>query len=294
MNIRHSDPRPSTLSEYYSVTGHDQNSIMSYSISLMHVWRLGKAQIDLTALVERTDLIGDNTSIRSGARLTGQVHTGANVFIDSNIILAGPVSIGTGTYVGPNCVIGHPNATELSELQKIAMAPLKGETSIGRDCVIRSGSTIYSAVTIGDHVTFGHHVMIRENVIVGSRTKIGTNVVIDGRSAIGSDVSIQTGVYVCTYSTVEDGVFLSPCCVFTNAKYVSQKKTRLIGPTVKRGASVGANALLFPGITVGEGAVIGAQAMVNEDVPPGTIYAGVPARKMGIVPKDWHSSLFQT
>jgi acetyltransferase-like isoleucine patch superfamily enzyme len=136
--------------------------------------------------------------------------------------------------------------------------------------------------------------MIRENVIVGNRTKIGTNTVVDGKSTIGSDVSIQTGVYVCTYSTVEDGVFLGPCCVLTNDKYVSQKKTKLIGPTVKRGASVGANALLFPGITVGEEAVIGAQAMVNEDVPPRTIYAGVPARKIGAVPKGWHSSLLQT
>ena len=63
---------------------------------------------------------------------------------------------------------------------------------------------------------------------------------------------------------------------------------------MKRGASIGANALLSPGITIGEGAVIGAQAFVNADVPPRTIYIGVPARKMKPVPDDWHSSLLQT
>lgn len=260
----------------------------------MEVYKLGKVEIDPTAFVERMDLLGDNTRIRAGARLSGDVITEENVLIEPNTIITGPVSIGKGTYAGPNCVIGHPNAIELSELRKDSVVPSKRMTRIGQDCVIRSGSTIYSSVTIGDRVTFGHNVMIREEVNIGSRCKIGTNTVIDGKSTIGSDVSIQTGVYICTYSTVEDGVFLGPCCVFTNDKYVMQKAFKLTGPTVKRGASIGANALLFPGIIIGQGAVIGSQAMVNRDVPPRMIYAGIPAKKMRAVPEDWHSSLLQT
>ena len=266
----------------------------AFSINLTIVGKLGRANIHPTAIVEREDLLGDNTRVHAGACLAGEVRTEKDVLIESNTIITGPVSVGRGTYAGPNCVIGHPDAIEFTRLRKSASTDSKGETCIGRDCIIRSGSTIYSSVSIGNRVLFGHNVVIREKVVVGNRCKIGTNVVIDGKSTIGSDVSIQTGVYICTYSTVEDGVFLGPCCVLTNDKYVMQKKFKLIGPTVKRGASVGANALLFPGITVGRGAVIGSQAMVNSDVPPKMIYVGVPAKKMRPVPRGWRSSLLRT
>ena len=252
-----------------------------------------RAGIDASAFVEKRGLLSANTRIRGGARLIGRVVTSENVFIDSNAVVHGPVSIGSGTYIGPNCVIGHPNQAELIRLRSSGSLASKGKTTIGKNCIIRSGTTIYSTVKIGDGVSFGHNVLVRENVTVGNRTKLGTNVAIDGRSRIGSNVSVQTGVYICTYSTVEDSVFLGPCCVFTNDKYMVQKEFKLVGPTVKRGASVGANALLFPGITVGEGAVVGSQAMVNQDVPPRTIYVGLPAKKMRDMPSNWHSSLLQ-
>jgi len=63
---------------------------------------------------------------------------------------------------------------------------------------------------------------------------------------------------------------------------------------VKKGASVGANALLFPGIIVGEGAVVGSQAMVDSNVPPRTIFVGIPAKRLRDVPEDWHSALLGT
>jgi len=153
--------------------------------------------------------------------------------------------------------------------------------------------TIYSQVTVGDDVSLGHNVLVREKVSIGDGSKLGTSVVVDGTTSIGSHVSIQTGVYICTYSTIEDCVFLGPCSVLTNDRYVTQKPFKLIGPTVKKGASIGANALLFPGVTVGEGAIVGAQAMVNVNVPPRTIFAGVPAKKIRDLPEDWRSSLLK-
>ena len=255
--------------------------------------RLDKSAIDPLAFVENEKLLGANSRVRSGVRLEGEVETGENVLIDSNTIILGPVKIGDSTYIGSNCVIGHPNVSELNELRNTHRFSSKAQTRIGIDCVIRSGSTIYSGVSVGDSVFFGHNVMLREEVVVGNNTKVGTNTVIDGRSRIGSKVSIQTGVYICTYSTVEDGVFLGPCCVFANDKYMFQSDFKLIGPTVKRGARVGANAILFPGIVVGEGAIVGSQAMVNQDVPPRCVYAGVPAKKIRDVPANWRSSLLQ-
>jgi acetyltransferase-like isoleucine patch superfamily enzyme len=79
--------------------------------------------------------------------------------------------------------------------------------------------------------------------------------------------------------------------VLINDKYLMQKKVELRGPTIKTGASVGANAVIFPDVTVGEGAVIGAGSVVMEDVPPKVISAGVPAKVMKEVPPDWQSLL---
>jgi acetyltransferase-like isoleucine patch superfamily enzyme len=249
-------------------------------------------RIHTTAIVDEESLLASETRIGSHARLIGDVRTEANVFIDSNVVVYGPVTLGSGTYLAPNCVLGFPDSSELTKISRSEKPPTRRKTTIiGKNCVIRSGTTIYSDVHIADEVIFGHNVVIREGVTVGKGTKLGTNVVIDGSSRIGSMVSIQTGVYICTYSTVEDRVFLGPRCVFTNDKYVMQKPFKLVGPTVKKGASIGANALLFPGVTIGEGAVVGSQSMVNSDVPDRTIFVGIPAKKLRTVPKEWHSAL---
>jgi acetyltransferase-like isoleucine patch superfamily enzyme len=253
---------------------------------------LSSRKIHKMALVENENLLGSGTRVRPGARILGDVRIGENALIDSNAVIYGPAKLGRRTYVGPNCVIGFWDSAELGELLKSDRVTGKKSVVLGDNCIVRAGTSIYTNVKIGDEVSFGHNVLVREGVTIGEKTKLGTNVVVDGKSIIGSRVSIQTGVYICTYSTVEDSVFLGPCCVFTNDKYVTQKPFNLIGPTVKKGASIGANALLFPGITVGEGAVVGSQAMVNSDVPSRTIFVGIPAKKIAEVPADWRSSLF--
>jgi len=250
--------------------------------------------IDRTAVVERKRLLAPETHIGPGARIIGAVKTARGTFVDANATLYGPLAIGKHTYIGPNCVIGFPAANELKQLTRSRGVKRKKTTTLGDNCTLRAGTTLYSDVRVADEVAFGHNVLVRENVTIGPRTKIGTNVVIDGSTRIGAKVSIQTGVYICTYSVVEDGVFLGPCCVFTNDKYMVQKPFKLIGPTVKKGASIGANALLFPGVTVGEGAVVGSQAMVNSDVPARTIFVDLPAKKLRDVPDDWRSSLLQS
>jgi acetyltransferase-like isoleucine patch superfamily enzyme len=247
--------------------------------------------IDVAANVENLSLLGTNTRVRGGARLIGDVQTGEDSVIDSNAVIYGPVKLGNRNYIGPNCVIGFPALAELGELIRSDEVAAKKSTVLGDDCIVRAGTSIYTSVNIANDVSFGHNVLVREEVTIGEHTKLGTNVVVDGKSSVGARVSVQTGVYICTFSTVEDSVFLGPCCVFTNDKYVTQKPFKLIGPTVKKGASIGANALLFPGVTVGEGAVVGSQAMVNSDVPPRTIVVGIPAKRVRRVPKEWSSSL---
>jgi acetyltransferase-like isoleucine patch superfamily enzyme len=255
-------------------------------------------QVQGGAWVDKAASLTPSCTIGQGAKLLGQVTVGERVRIEPNAIVYGPTKIGQDSFVGPNVVLGFPSRTELTESirheRSVNDVPSRRQLLIGNDCIIRSGTCIYSDVSIGDNVSFGHNVMVRENVLIGRNTLIGTGVVIDGSCRIGERVSIQTGGYICTNSTIEDSVFLGPHAVFTNDKYVAQKRTELVGPTVRRGASIGANALLMPSIEVGEGAVIGAQSLVMRDVPPHSIYVGIPARKLKNAPADWRTSLLQS
>ena len=182
--------------------------------------------------------------------------------ISEKAILHGRVTIGERTTVQENVILGSAE---------------DGGLDIGKGSTIRSGTVIYSAVKIGDNFRSGHNVLIRENTRIGDNVLVGTNSVVDGDCQIGSKVSIQTGVYVTRYTAIEDGVFLGPCSVTTNDKYMKYGAV-LKGPVIKRGARIGANSTIMPGITVGEGAIVGAGSVVTKDVPPRKVVMGVPAR----------------
>lgn len=223
----------------------------------------------------------------------GRVELQRNVRIEPNSVAYGPARIASGSFIGPNVTLGFPTKTELTQCVNqrwnLSEARGKNQLMIGERCIVRSGTCIYSDVSIGDEVSLGHNVMIREKVRIGNGSMIGTGVAIDGSCEIGERVSIQTGVYISTNCRIEDSVFLGPHALLTNDKYVGQKKTRLVGPTIRRGASIGANSLLMPSIEIGEGSVIGAQSLVTRDVPPRSIYVGIPAKRLKRVPTEWRS-----
>lgn len=148
---------------------------------------------------------------------------------------------------------------------------------IGDEVVIRSGSIVYDDVNISDRTQTGHNVLIREKTDIGMESIIGTNTVIDGHTQIGDRVSLQTGVYVPSNTEIADRVFIGPCAVLTNDPYPIRKDVDLEGPTVEQSASIGANATILPGVTIGEQSFVAAGAVVTEDVPPKTLAMGAPA-----------------
>ncbi len=172
------------------------------------------------------------------------------------------LTIGKGYLIQDNVTIGH--------------SP-DGRVIIGDNALIRSGSIIYSDVKIGNNFKTGHRVLIRENSEIGDNVLIGTNVVLDGHCKLGSNVSVQTGAYITINTTIEDNVFIGPRAVTTNDKYMVPG-AKLIGPTIKKGARIGANATILPGVVIGEGAIIGSGSVVTKDVPPGKTVVGNPAR----------------
>ena len=152
-----------------------------------------------------------------------------------------------------------------------------GETVIGTDATVRSGTIIYADVQAGDRLTTGHNALIREHTAVGDDVLVGTNCVIDGETTVGSRVSLQSNVYVPRATDIGDDVFVGPGAVLTNDPYPARQDVELAGPAVADSVSIGANATVLPDVSVGEGAFVAAGAVVCEDVPPRTLAAGVPA-----------------
>lgn len=152
------------------------------------------------------------------------------------------------------------------------------EPIIGSDATIRPGTIIYDDVIIGDGFSTGHNAVVRELTEIGDDVLVGTNTTIDGNTTVGSHVSMQTGVYVPSETTIGNHVFLGPCAVLTNDPYPLREDVDLEGPVIEDHASIGANATLLSGVTVGRGSFVAAGAVVTEDVPERTLAVGVPAR----------------
>jgi len=148
---------------------------------------------------------------------------------------------------------------------------------VGPGSVIRAGTIVYDDVTAGRSFTTGHHALVREDTDLGDEVLVGTQAVIDGATTVGDAVSMQTGVYVPRNTTIGSNVFLGPNATLLNDPYPVRQDVDLTGPTIEDGVSIGANATILPGVTVGEGAFVAAGAVVTDDVPARTLAAGVPA-----------------
>jgi acetyltransferase-like isoleucine patch superfamily enzyme len=189
----------------------------------------------------------------------------------ANRVIHRNVEIGDNAVIGDFVIIGEPPRGKKSgELRTI----------IGKNAVIRSHTVIYAGNVIGNDFSTGHHVMIREENTIGDRVSIGTNSVVEHHVKIGNRVRIHTQAFVPEESILEDGCWIGPNAVITNAKYPLSKgvKEHLKGAHVRRNAKVGANATLLPGVTVGENSLVGAGAVVVRDVPANAVVAGCPAK----------------
>ena len=151
--------------------------------------------------------------------------------------------------------------------------------------MIHGTAEVSGRASIGDGTKIWNHAQVREGASIGAGCVIGKNVYIDAGVTIGSGVKIQNNVSVYAGVTVEDDVFLGPGMTFTNDLYPRAFNTGWeITPTrVRKGASIGAGAVIVCGVTIGEYAMVGAGAVVTKDVPPYTLVVGNPARPVGRV-----------
>jgi UDP-2-acetamido-3-amino-2,3-dideoxy-glucuronate N-acetyltransferase len=152
------------------------------------------------------------------------------------------------------------------------------------DYFVHESSYVDAGATIGAGTRIWHFCHVMPGAEIGERCNLGQNVVVMSGSRLGNNVKVQNNVSIYEGVTLEDDVFCGPSCVFTNVtnprSHVSRRHE--FRPTlVKRGTSIGANATIVCGITLGEYAFIGAGAVVTSDVPPYALMVGVPARRVG-------------
>ncbi|MDQ3949041.1 MAG: N-acetyltransferase [Gemmatimonadota bacterium] len=153
-----------------------------------------------------------------------------------------------------------------------------------RDYFVHESSYVDDGAVVGAGTKIWHFCHILPGAVIGERCNLGQNVVVMGGTRIGRNVKIQNNVSIYEGVELEDDVFCGPSMVFTNVvnprSHVSRKHqyTRTL---VRRGATIGANATVICGVTLGEYAFVGAGSVVTKDVAAYALVAGVPARRVG-------------
>jgi UDP-2-acetamido-3-amino-2,3-dideoxy-glucuronate N-acetyltransferase len=165
-----------------------------------------------------------------------------------------------------------------------------------KEVFVHESSYIDENVEIGSGTKIWHFSHILKNTKIGSNVIIGQNVMIGPDVTIGNNCKIQNNVSVYKGVILEDDVFCGPSCVFTNVynpRAFIERKHEFRNTLVKRGATIGANATIVCGVTIGEYAFIGAGAVVTKDVPDYALVVGVPARQIGWVCQCGNKLIFE-
>ncbi len=151
---------------------------------------------------------------------------------------------------------------------------------VGPRARIRFGSVLYAGTRIWGHFETGHHVVIREENRIGDDVSIWNNTTIDYGCVIGRRVKIHCNCYIAQYSILEDDVFLAPGVTLANDLFPGSPHAGRVlqGPVIGKGAQVGVNATILPGVKIGARALIGAGSVVTQDVPESAVAWGNPAR----------------
>ncbi len=156
-------------------------------------------------------------------------------------------------------------------------------------------SYIDEPCTIGNGTHIWHFCHIMQNCVIGENCNIGQNVMIGKDVVLGNNVKVQNNVSVYEGVCCEDDVFIGPSVVFTNVinpRSAISRKHEFKPTIIKRGASIGANATIVCGITIGEFAFIGAGSVVTKSILPYALVMGNPAKQKGWMSEHGHKLFF--
>ncbi|MGB4209062.1 MAG: acyltransferase [Thermovirgaceae bacterium] len=232
--------------------------------------------------------IGANVKFGQYVVVGDDVVLGDNVTVGHHVVLRNGVRLGEGCVINDGAILGkRPGKASLSATTggPREHSPL----ALGKAVTVGAGCILYVGAEIGDGVFFGDLATVREDVRIGELTIIGRGATVENKVTIGRKCKIETEAYITAFSTIEDYCFIAPCVCFTNDNYLGrteERKKHFGGPTLRRGARIGANATILPNLVIGEDAVVAAGSVVTKDVPPRVIVVGSPAKVLRPVPEE--------
>lgn len=162
---------------------------------------------------------------------------------------------------------------------------------IEQDVFIHETAIVDEPCTIGSGTKVWHWVHVMQGAVIGKRCVLGQNVYVGGKAVLGNNVRVQNNVSIYDRVFLDDDVFCGPSMVFTNVinpRSHMNRKDEYMDTKVGRGASIGANATVVCGNSIGEYAFVGAGTVVTKPVPAFALVVGVPARQIGWVSRAGH------
>jgi UDP-2-acetamido-3-amino-2,3-dideoxy-glucuronate N-acetyltransferase len=162
---------------------------------------------------------------------------------------------------------------------------------LGVGVLVHESAYVDDGAVIGDGSSVWHFSHVMPGAVIGARCSLGQNVVVMNTVRMGDNCKIQNNVSLYEGVTLDDDVFCGPSMVFTNVfnpRSAVSRKSEYRPTPVGRGATIGANATIVCGVTIGRYAFIGAGAVITRDVPPYALMAGVPARRIGWMSAHGH------
>ena len=194
--------------------------------------------------------------------------------------LGADVEIGDYAVLGKQPVLGPRSTAAREELRPLI---------VGDGVRILSHAVVFAGTRLGAGVIVGDQACVRERCGLAADVVIGRGAFVENDVSVGERTKVQANAYVTAYSTLEEDVFIAPCVVTANDNFMGRTERRhelRQGPTIRRGARIGAAAVLLPGIEIGEEAFVGAGAVVLHDVPARAVVVGNPARRIRDVPEE--------
>jgi len=229
--------------------------------------------IDPSAQIGERTQIGQFTVIGKGVIIGRDGHIGNGVVIHPD------TRVGDRVRIDDHAVLGKtPRSASISILKVSSQYP---PLEIGDEAFVGVHSIIYVGAKLAEKVFVADLASIREDVTLEEGVIVGRGVTIENRCRVGEYTKIETEAYVTAYTIIEERCFIAPMVCMSNDNYLGRTEERfqhMKGPHIKRGARIGSNATLLPGVIIGEEAVVGAGSVVTTEIPSYETWVGVPAR----------------
>lgn len=233
------------------------------------------------------DFIDPTAQISPTAIIHKGVRIGAGVVIHDFVVIYPNTIIGDRVEIYDHCVLGKPPTSpgNVSRRFKSEYPPLE----IGAETILCPGVVVYTGTKIGKQCLLGDFCSIREECVVGDMCLLSRNVSINYNTRIGPRTKVMDNTHLTGNMVIEEDVFISVLVSSTNDNAMGRQgyqDGQVQGPLIRRGATIGASAVLLPRVEVGENAIVAAGAVVSRSVPPRKVVMGVPARVVRDVPPE--------